>query len=456
MAHKTVKSKRQLGQEKKRWGGSPKHRRRDSLPRFIDDVRQLSGLFSDEDRDLLGKIAQPDRELGDWAPRDKMDIKEIISRLSRSFRQLRSVENRHSFLKQAKKVSSVWAVSRNNWIRIVSILGAYFKVLCLFGYIDEDLVESLTRLLSALPANEDGKLLTLHDALTGLPFGISMRPNSDIAQVASRLDGALYGLDDVKRAIRLELVLATHATGPMHPTPLLLVGPPGTGKTAVAEAIASAVGLPFVRVSLAGHCDIVHLKGSAFSWSSSGPGIFVQSLIAAQSQAAVILLDECDKSGGYANSSVTNLLGELLDPDQCYRYQDLFLTGLPIDLSEIIWVLTANDLDKVPDFVQNRCKVISLRNYTAEEKLVIIRDFFPTQIAKHRGFDFSISVDPEVAQRLASKASSLREAKRMLTEMVAGALERKTPGTFTSLIVNTWDDAVVTKEPEAPKMGFDV
>jgi ATP-dependent Lon protease len=311
-------------------------------------------------------------------------------------------------------------------------------------------------LFSAVPANEDGKLLSLHETLTGLPFGISIPPNSNIAQVGSRLDATLYGLVEVKHAIRIELILAAHATGRMHPTPLLLVGPPGTGKTAVAEAVASALDLPFVRISLAGHCDVVHLKGSAFSWSSSGPGIIVQSLIATKSQAAIVLLDECDKSGGYSNSNVTNVLAELLDPDQCHRYQDLFLSGLPIDLSEIIWVLTANDLEKVPDFVQNRCKAIHLRNYTAEEKLVIIRDFFPKQIVKHRGFDFSISVGLDVAQRLAAEANSLREAKRMLTEMIAGALERKSPGTFRHLSVDTWDDAVVTKEPDPPRIGFDV
>jgi ATP-dependent Lon protease len=132
------------------------------------------------------------------------------------------------------------------------------------------------------------------------------------------------------------------------------------------------------------------------------------------------------------------------------------LPGLSIDLSKITWVLTANDLDKIPDFVRDRCKIIYLRNYTTGEKLVIVKDFFPGQIARRQGFDFSISVGLDVARRLAEEAGSLREAKRMLTEMVAGVLEHKTPGTFGNLSVDTWDDTVVTGEPDPPRIGFDV
>jgi len=227
------------------------------------------------------------------------------------------------------------------------------------------------------------------------------------------------------------------------------------GKTAVAEAIAEALGLPFVRISLAGHCDIPALKGSAYTWNSSGIGYLAQALIAAGAENLVMLLDEADKSGGYANSTVSNLYAEILDPDQAHRYQDLFLPGLEIDLSQVQFVLTANDIRAVPDFATNRCKVIRLRSYTADERLTIIRDFFPQQIVGARRLGFTIFVAPDIARRLAAEAESLREARRMLTEMVAWAIEQKEPGSFESLTIDTWDDCVLDADGDSgQQIGF--
>jgi ATP-dependent Lon protease len=297
--------------------------------------------------------------------------------------------------------------------------------------------------------------MALYDAVTALPFGITLPVTTSVTEVASRLDKALFGLQEMKRSIRLEMVLAAHAVGPMHPQALLLVGPPGTGKTATGEAVAQALGLPFIRISLAGHCDVVALKGSAFAWNSSGIGYFAQALIAARCQNPVVLVDEVDKAGGYSNSSVPNLLAEVLDPAESHRYADLFLQGLNLDLSQVIWVLTANDLSKVPDFVLNRCKVINLRSYNVEEKTTIIKNYFPKQIAASKRLDFTIEVEDEVARRLATEAKSLREAKRMLTEMVALLIEHRKPGGFKHLVVDRWDDSVTPEDddPQSP-IGF--
>jgi ATP-dependent Lon protease len=168
----------------------------------------------------------------------------------------------------------------------------------------------------------------------------------------------------------------------------------------------------------------------------------------------VLLLDEVDKTGGYSNSAVITLLAEVLDPDQSCRYQDVFLQGVPIDLSKVTWVLTANDREAIPEYVVNRCQLIMVPQYSDAEKRTIIRDYFPRQIRAARRFPFAIRVTDAIAQKLATRTASLREAKRVLSDLVATALEKREPGTFKVLWTTTWDDTVLPP-PEGPqKMGF--
>jgi ATP-dependent Lon protease len=410
------------------------------------------------DLDLLWRMVRPEggRDSDEEKRSDRPEAGKIVSDLSSAFGGLTTGAHRRSFLDKATNEKGIRTPNSRDWHKFVAVLMLYFRTLCLFGHVTRELVDGVTSLLRTLPSQDDAKLVVLYEALTGLPFGITAPTNKSIADVRRRLDEALFGLDEVKASVRLELVLAAHAEGPAHPTSLLLAGPPGVGKTAVAEAIAQALGVPFIRISLAGHCDVTQLKGSAFVWRDSGIGHLAQSLIAAGCENCVLLLDEVDKTGGYSNSSVSDLLAEVLDPDQARRYADLFLSGITIDLSKCYFVLTANDLSSVPDFAVNRCKLITLRSYTEDERAVIIRKYFPRQIQNARRLGFSIEVSPEIAQRLACVAPSLRDAKRMLTELVALAIEDRQPGTFKKITIDAWDEAVVRSgDDDSPQpMGF--
>ena len=438
-----------------RFGGKEKRRppRRRRVPGPAKKSLENLDLFTEKDLYYLWGIVERGIDPDDVEKSKRPGVEKLVSLLSVRFGRLDTMGSRRAFFDEAKASNSIWTLNRSDWRKLVSILTLYYKLLCVFHHVSRDLALSVGHLLSALPGTEEGKLVAVYDALTGLPFGVSKPLTGTAAEVGSLLDKALFGLQEAKRTIRLELVLARHATGPMHPTPLLLWGPPGTGKTAFAEAVAQALGLPFYRISLAGHCDIVALKGSAFSWTAAGTGSFAQALITAGCENAIVLLDEVDKAGGYSQSNVQDGLAEVLDPDQSYRYMDLFLSGLAIDLSKVVWVLTANNLERVPDFVMNRCKAIELRAYTDEEKLVIVRKYFPLQIVRSRRLGFSIEVTEEVGRRLVAETDSLREAKRVLTELVALAIEDRLPGSFGEIRIDTWEGTAGDTD-DRPPMGF--
>ena len=297
----------------------------------------------------------------------------------------------------------------------------------------------------------------LFTSLCVLPFGITRAPCRDSAEVKAQLDASLYGMHRVKHEIRNHLVLMAHAEGTPSPQPLLLVGPPGTGKTAVGEVIASALQLPFFKTSLACACDTIFFRGSHYGWTASAPGFFTKTLMAAGCENPVILLDEIDKAGGHGHGDVIDTLAEVFDPTQSHHFNDLFLTEVPIDLSRVMWIATANDLSRVPGYIADRCKVINVQRYSEQERGIIITKYLPAQIRRQLALGFPVVVEDEVAQELAKGTESLREAKAALTDLIARALTERIPGTVKRLFLKTWDPSVLlpAEESHRPRpIGF--
>ena len=221
---------------------------------------------------------------------------------------------------------------------------------------------------------EGSMLRTYLEWLGELPWKTGDTPSIDIAQARTVLDEDHYGLEKIKRRI-LEY-LAVRKLNPDGKSPILcFVGPPGVGKTSLGQSIARATGRKFQRVALGGTHDEAEIRGHRRTYIGALPGNIIQAVRRAESRTGVLMLDEIDKlgAGGFHGDPSSALL-EVLDPEQNSKFRDNYL-GVDFDLSKVLFIATANQLDTIPGPLRDRMEIIQLPGYTEEEKLEIARRY---------------------------------------------------------------------------------
>jgi ATP-dependent Lon protease len=217
------------------------------------------------------------------------------------------------------------------------------------------------------------------DWVSVLPWGRHSEDRLDLAAARRVLDRDHYGLDDVKKRI-LEFLAVGIMKGEVSGSIILLVGPPGVGKTSIGRSIADALGRSFYRFSLGGMRDEAEIKGHRRTYIGAMPGKFIQAMKGAGTQNPVIMLDEIDKIGASFHGDPASALLEVLDPEQNVDFMDHYL-DLRFDLSKVLFVATANQLDSIPAPLLDRMEVIQLSGYIAAEKLEIAKRYLlPRQI----------------------------------------------------------------------------
>ena len=249
--------------------------------------------------------------------------------------------------------------------------------------IKKKLMKEVERLAKMpIGAQEAGVSRIYLDTVLDLPWGVFTEQSTDLQTARKILEEDHYGLKKVKERI-LETLVVLQKMPNYNGQILCLVGPPGTGKTSVAQSIARATGRKFARVSLGGVHDEAEIRGHRRTYVASMPGKIIEAVREAGSVNPVILLDEVDKIGQDYKGDPAAALLEVLDPEQNKTFKDHFL-DLPFDLSNVLFILTANTSDTIPRPLLDRTEVIELSSYTQEEKIHIAKNhLIPKQIKKH-------------------------------------------------------------------------
>ena len=264
--------------------------------------------------------------------------------------------------------------------------------------------------------SEAGLMRTYLECILDLPWSKKTRDKLDLANAKKILDEDHFGLEKPKERILDYLgvrKLKNNNRGPV----LLLVGPPGVGKTSLGKSIAKALGRKFVRVSVGGLRDEAELRGHRRTYVGSLPGRIIQGLRRAKSRNPVFMLDELDKIGSDFRGDPASVLLEVLDPVQNKLFEDHYL-NIPFDLSEVIFIATANLLDPIPEPLRDRMEVIEVAGYTDLEKVEICKRYLLDRAAAQTGLEGKDIAYSEAAIteliRGYTRESGIRELSRVV------------------------------------------
>ncbi len=257
------------------------------------------------------------------------------------------------------------------------------------------------------------------DWLTQIPWGQRSAENFGIKNARTVLDEDHYGLKDVKDRI-LEFIAVGKLRGTVEGKILCMVGPPGVGKTSIGKSIARALNRQYYRFSVGGLTDVAEIKGHRRTYVGALPGRIIQALKKCQTENPLILIDEVDKIGRGHQGDPSSALLELLDPEQNSSFLDHYM-DVPVDLSKVLFVCTANMTDTIPRPLLDRMEMIELSGYVSDEKMAIADRYLSPQAKELSGLkDVDVNLDKEAILELINKycrESGVRNLKKQIEKV---------------------------------------
>jgi ATP-dependent Lon protease len=281
--------------------------------------------------------------------------------------------------------------------------------------------KGIERLERMHPSTPDYSVVYNHlDLMLELPWDDYTADSYDLKKAKKILDHDHYGMDKVKERI-LEYLAVLKLKGDMKSPILCFMGPPGIGKTSLGRSIANAIGRKYVRISLGGLHDESEIRGHRKTYIGAMPGRILQSLRKIKSSNPVMILDEIDKTGSDFRGDPSSALLEVLDPEQNHTFYDNYLE-MEYDLSKVLFVATANDINAIPPALRDRLEIIDLSGYAVEEKIEIARrHLVPKQKDAHGLKPLSFKIADKVLEKVIqdyTRESGVRELDRQLASIM--------------------------------------
>ncbi len=315
----------------------------------------------------------------------ELEVSRLQTKISKQIEEKISAQQREFFLReQLKAIKKELGLEKEGKTAEIEKFEERLKGLKLNPEAQRAVDEELEKLRLLEPASPEYNVTRSYlDWLTILPWGKFSKDSYNLERARRILDRDHYGLEDVKDRI-LEFIAVGRMKGDISGSILCLVGPPGVGKTSVGRSVADALGRTFYRFSLGGMRDEAEIKGHRRTYIGAMPGKFIQAMKSAGSANPVLMLDEIDKVGASFQGDPGSALLEVLDPEQNATFRDHYL-DVPFDLSNVLFVATANQLDTVPAPLLDRMEVIRLSGYILEEKVEIARRYLIPKALRNHG-----------------------------------------------------------------------
>lgn len=386
-----------------------------SLKKLVDEIAANTPFYYVDQQEILGKVDFWERyETLAFKLVNEVQIMDIKDELQQKVKERVDKHQKEYILREQLKLIRE-ELGDDSTLSDAEEFEKAAKNLKAPKEVKEKLKKEISRFKSSLnsPA-ESGVIRTYIETLLEMPWDKAGKDNQDIKYAEEVLEADHYGLEQVKERI-LEFLAVRSLTKKGESPILCLVGPPGTGKTSIARSLAKALKKPYVRISLGGVRDEAEIRGHRKTYVGAMPGRIANGIRQAGVKNPLMLLDEIDKvSTDYKGDTFSALL-EVLDSEQNYKFRDHYLE-VPLDLSEVLFIATANSLQTIPRPLLDRMEVIEVTSYTENEKLHIATEhLIPKQLEKNGLKKEQLKISKNAVWKIASnytKEAGVRQLER--------------------------------------------